>query len=128
MPPLEDLDGTEPALLWERRREDGAAEAVVSAAPEELDVRWVDRTTFVRGDSGEVLRLEAKVSPPREVPLGSLFFRGDLSDWQDAGAAGTRVLYKVETRAAATDLKGRATRYEYGLSFYRGALPTTTEP
>ncbi len=128
MPALEDIDGAEPALLWERRREDGAGEAVVAAAPECLPVRWVETTRFVPGETGEMIQVDAMVSPPRAVPMGSLFYRGDLTDWQAAGAAGTRELYKSVTRKSARDLKGRWARWEYGLTFYRGSLPDTAEP
>lgn len=128
MPPLEDLEETEPALLWEFRRFDGAGEAVVADAPEELDVRWVTTTRWVPGPDGQTLQIDAKVCPPRAVPPGSLLFRGSLSDYQDALLDGTAELYKTATRSEAKDLKGRHARYEYGCTFYRGSLPGTTGP
>lgn len=128
MPPLEDVDGVEPALLWEFRRHDGSGESVVADAPEPLDVRWVTATRWVPGADGQALQIDAKVSPPRAVPLGSLFFRGTESDYHDALTDGTAELYKVATRQEARDVKGRTTRYEYGCTFYRGALPDTTGP
>ena len=72
-------------------------------------------------------QFDATVAVVRDegVPLMSLMFRGTLSEW----TAGEEVsVMQVLTRNDATDLKGRSTRREYGLAFYRGKLPTTTEP
>jgi hypothetical protein len=130
VPPLEDLDHHDPALLWEFRRYDGAGDLVVADVPEPVDVQWVDRTKFLRGPDGQQVQIDATVAVTRDVsagpvPLNSLMFRGELSDY----TAGVEVtVMQVVSRAEARDLKGRAVRREYGLAFYRGKLPTTTGP
>jgi hypothetical protein len=127
VPPLEDLDHHDPALLWEFRRYDGAGDLVVADAPEPVDVQWVDRTRFARGPDGQQVQIDATVAVTRDdpVPMNSLMFRGALSDY----SAGVEVtVMQVVSRNEARDLKGRAVRREYGLAFYRGKLPTTTGP
>lgn len=127
MPPLEHCDHHQPCLLWEFRYHDGQGDAVVASTPDELDCQWVDRTRFVRGADGQQVQIDATVALTRDdpVPLDSLFFRGTLSDYTTREEL---TVMQVLTRNEATDLKGRATRREYGLAFYRGALPTVTGP
>ncbi len=52
-------------------------------------------------------------------------FRGTISEY----TAGEEIsVMQVLTKGEAKDIKGRIMRREYGLAFYRGKLPTTTEP
>lgn len=126
MPPFEIMDRHQAAVLWSATGGyDDHGEPVVGE-PTEIRVRWNWGRTQSVGPRGNIIALDAKVVAAEDIPLGSNMWQGSLEDWYGTGSAGEAadVMYVV-TEGKAVDLKGRITRREYGLSWFRdNPLPT----
>lgn len=132
MPPLETMDRNQTAVLWERRSGRAGVTkfgAPVVSGPVEIRVRWnVTRRQSVDAQGNKV-QLVADVVTNRPVPLGSVMWLGSFEDWPTTGT-GTddfpgEDLHEVTTDDTTVDLKGRHTRYEFGLARYTNEVPTT---
>lgn len=139
MPALEThlKDRPHKAVLWPFSgflREDGQPSV---GDPEEISVRWNTRRRQATDPKGNTIILDATVITNQTVVLGSHIWRGELSDLAGAGAgidpldilsphppfdfsSGTSEVrsevMRVTTISVTSDIKGRNTRYELGLS------------
>lgn len=128
MPPFETMDRTERALLWETTGgidQYGQYAYDFLAYPVEICVRWNDDRMLSSDAQGNPLTLDAEVIYDREVKVGSLMWKGRLSDLPGTGTAAPEAdLMVVETRKRVKDIKGRFTRWSYGLLRFKDTLPT----
>lgn len=128
MPAFETMDLTEKALLWETT---GGLDQYGQYAYEFLDspvqrcVRWVEKRSLASDANGNPLSLDATVIMDREVAVGSLMWRGSLTDLPGTGTAAPETdLMIVVLRSRTKDIKGRYTRWSYGLTRFKDTLPT----
>lgn len=117
MPSLETFDLDSKALLWEWQANDRDTRYQVGAA-EEIDVRWVPTNARAQDPQGNTITIDVQMAADRLIPMGSILHEG-----ADNGTTPTADFMEVKTVKAAKDVKGRATRYEYGLMRYGDTLP-----
>jgi len=121
MPPLETKDRTTTVVLWEALElRDNYGEVRVRPA-REIMVRWVDDTQEVIDAGGNTIRVDAQMATAEPIPLGSIVFKGTLSEHSNANPA---LLMQVIIPNEQDDLKGRHTRREYKLMRFKDYLPT----
>lgn len=121
MPPLEYLDLEDYAVLWEATgRNDDNGNPVVSDTPVEIRCRWEEGNIESPAPQTQDLVVDAVIATGRQLPMGSILWEGRLADV----ATATRDLYEVINRSRAKDLRGRISRYEFGLKRYTDTLPT----
>lgn len=120
MPPLEEIEGDEPAVLWAKSGEDANGEPVVGD-PRQVWCQWAWKQRQVLGPNGAPTAVDATVSDLAQgidVPLGSLFWQGSLEDFSAADAPFVMEVISIDQ---AMDLKQRFTAVNYGLAFFRRA-------
>jgi len=127
MPPLEDFDQVDTAVLWEWASVDGYGRQRV-AEPVEVPVRWVQKWIEVPDGQGSSIILEATVALDRRVRVGSILWLGTLEEWEeDHFGTGTSIddpeLHVVRTSNNTNDVKGISDRWELGLQRWRQELP-----
>jgi hypothetical protein len=124
MPPFEDMDLTDVAILWPVAGRDANNEPLVGE-PQQISCRWVQKNREVVTAQGESLGLDATAVVDREVAPESIMWLGALEDWYGGqGSAGDSTqLMQVKTTEFARDVKGRVTRRTVGLTRFRDRLP-----
>jgi hypothetical protein len=120
MPPLEETDRLQYAVLWEFAGNDDYGQPSVVTQGIELEVRW----KFKRGSSvdakGLPVAYDAVVIVDREIAVGSNMWLGRLADWDDA--LKDEVMYVIEYNSTP-DLRNINERRSVKLSWYRADLP-----
>lgn len=125
MPSLEHLDLTDKALLWEVVRYSREGQQIVSALVE-IPVRWEEGQFEKADDIGQLLVVDVVLATNQNIPLGSLLWEGSEEDLEElVGTSGIPEsgIYEVVTRNRGKDLKGRVSRYEFGLKRFKDAMP-----
>lgn len=126
MPPLERKDLTDKAVLWEVSRYDGDGFPLV-LAPVEISVRWEEAQVEMLDPEGQLVKVDVVAATTLNIPNGSMLWEGSLEDLETqygSGLTPTRDIYELVTRNRGKDLKGRITRYEFGLRRYKDTLPS----
>jgi len=119
MPPLEEMDRHQKAVLLEYTGLDSESERTF-AAPVEIDVRWTWTRSYSTDAQGNKIALDAKVVTGQQVPVGSLMYLGTEDEWLGTGSASNdSELCEVAVERTGTDIKHRFTRYSYSLKRYR---------
>lgn len=109
---------------WYKVGVDAYSEPIVSQ-PIQLNVRWQLVHEEVVNAKGDTIALESKVVVDRDIPEGSIFWFGELSDWYGTGSNnGDLELMQVVTINKATNIKGRHIRRVLGLMRRSDPLPT----
>lgn len=121
MPPLEHMDMRDPAVLWTMSRHDRDGFPLVNS-PTEICCRWEEKNLEMTDADGNRIVVDAVLAVGRNLVMGSLLWAGKLCDLPDSGEP-PRDLYEVVLRDRGSDLKGRVTRYEFGLKRYKDKLP-----
>lgn len=122
MPPIERSDLKQTALLFAWNGENEFNEATFEY-PVELDVRWIEADTQMRGPQGTPIDIAVTVIAAREIVLDSVMWLGTLDDWIGTGSNDTdSTLYQVVASAFTPDIKDRNVRMRYGLARYKGSL------
>lgn len=129
MPPLEQMDLTEKAILWELMRRDEDGDPVVAGEGVEIDVRWVVGQRLVMDAQGNQRAVDATVVVDQDVPLGSVLWRGSRSDLEATTLTGTDTLpddslMEAVVKNEAWDLKGCDVRRTLGLVYFRDTFPS----
>ena len=130
MPPLEDADLMESAVVWDKVSVDGYNNPIVSE-PREVEARWKKGKREV-GDlqSGSIQR-DATVALSCSVKEGSIIWEGTLDEWEEEYALGTGThdpgLYVIQGSSNVKDIKGITQRYEYNINRWMQELPTVIE-
>ncbi len=127
MPPIEVVERNQTAILWRFAGYDSSGESVVED-PVEVRVRWEDVRTDPRrgqmvGPDGNLISLIAEVVVDREITVGSLMWKGRLRDYNANFETQVR---EVVLYSETPDVKGRVSRREVGLGFYKGSVPEPT--
>lgn len=112
------------AVLWSKSGTDRYGDPL-RGSPSEISVRWVVTHRQASDPQGNPITIDAQVSTSQDIVVGSVMWLGELADWYGSGSGGVDdEVMEVVTRNRVPDLKGRVTRYEYGLAKYRDTLPT----
>lgn len=127
MPPLESMDRKEKGVLWVRTGTSPTGGAIVSATPEEIDVRWVNAQTEVLDPHGNRVALDGTAVTDRMIPIGSILWQGSLDDITGTGSAAypTSGLLEVKMSSSIKDIKGRNTKYSAGFLKYNDVIPVS---
>jgi hypothetical protein len=123
MPPLEEMDLHQPAVLWRLTGRDRYGEPTL-AAPEEITVRWDETRREATGTDGSTIAIDVTVVSTENIPDNSLLWLGELADYEE-GAEEERM--QVVTRSKTPSIHARFTRYQYGLARFRDTLPDEDE-
>lgn len=121
MPPLEHMGMVNRAVVWTIARHDGDGFPLV-LAPVDLRVRWEEKNTQMVDPDGERIQVDVIVTSPQQILVGSIMWEGTIATLPDSGAP-TSDIYEVVARDRGDELKGRVTRYEFGLKRYKDKLP-----
>lgn len=130
MPSLEDIDCRQGcAVMWERYGTTRQGQPVLRY-PVEVGVRWVNRRGETLDPKGQTQATDADVAVDRAVPVGSIMWRGSLSEVPGTAdpPEPSGDLFEVLSSSTAEDLKGRTTRYELKLRRWNDTLPATVNP
>ena len=110
MPPIEEDELDQTALLWERIGTNDNGEPLLSLLPQEIDVRWENQFGGLGAISDES-KYDVRIVVDRDIPKGSILRLGDLSDWQGTGSAlDEQDLVEVVFSFKVPDLKAREYR------------------
>ena len=120
MPIPEESDLPHKAVLWEFVGHDRQGQPRV-AAPVEIDCFWVNTNRRVLSADGNEVQITARVRVDREIPDGSILWRGELDDFENNGR---QPLVRAEAVLEADDVKGQFTERQLMVSRFRGKLPT----
>lgn len=133
MPPLEEMDQNQQALLWPiltgRAGRDRFGNPV-TGPPEELCVRWVEGQSDALRPDGTPIRIDGKITSSEDITIGSTMWLRPLDSdpqlttlevWYETGSAGedTGLVVVEALMGRAPDLKGRFYRREYGVVKFR---------
>jgi hypothetical protein len=122
MPPLEHMDLTDKVLVWAAAGVNPAGDTVVSAMVE-LDARLVVRKRQMVNAFGQLVGVDAQVVLDVPVGEGSVVWEGGEDDLPGTASVPEGGLWQVIATARAKDLRGRVTRYEYGLRRFAETMP-----
>lgn len=128
MPTVETVDRHQKACLWEYS--DDAEDGFEVSAVQEIDVRWVPKTSVDTGPTGETHQIDVTVIAGQSIKAESILWLGEEDDLpSDPTAANAFTpalgyLYQVKTVNETLDIKGRNTRRRYGLVRWGMTLPT----
>lgn len=124
MPPLEQCDLTDTVVLWAKSSVDSSGRVTVSA-PSEIDARIVRSENETLDPQNENVPVDAQLITAQAIAIGSLVWEGELTDWYSSGSAGQSVgLLQVTRRSITRSIKGDETRYEFGLTKFKGRYLT----
>ncbi len=116
MPSLENYPADRPhyAVYWPFMRYDRFGQPVVVTNPNaiELRVRWNDVFKQIVDPKGNIISIDAQIVVDRDIPVGSVLWRGRLTDVVESGVGGIGL--PTDYRAVigfngTSDLKGRDT-------------------
>lgn len=134
MPPLEQMDLHDPAVLWGYIRTDRNGEPVV-AQPVQIMTRWEEGQLEIPRPGDTVLTVDAVIATNRNLALNSIIWEGQLlpdgtylsyDDVAYPSTGPTKYIYEIVHRVRAKDVKARYRRYEFGLRRYKDRLPTVS--
>ena len=108
------------AVYWEANGYDNYGQPKVDAAVE-LDVRWEDIYEEALDSQGNTIALDAMVVVDREVPVGSIFWKGALEDYEALSSPSgyKQAMYYGDI----PDIKGEYTRQTVKLMRFSDELP-----
>jgi hypothetical protein len=134
MPPPERRNFHQMAVLWSYVRTSADGEPIL-AQPVNLRCRWEEGQTEIPNADGTFLTVDATVSTIQNILLNSIIWEGQyLPDgtYQDPQKVVYKVptiyLYEVVIRNRGKNVRGRVTRYEFGIRRYKDILPTVLPP
>lgn len=125
MPPFEEMDRYQSAVLWEVNGYDAYGQPTVDrGGPVELSVRWNYVKKEAPGPDEAGVLLDATVVTDRVIKVGSRMWPGELADYLGTGSGSgfddSSDVYRVVYCNRTFDLKGgRAKRYDVGLMKFR---------
>lgn len=126
MPAFETMDLFQKAVLWVRTGVDKFGQAT-TAAPVQINCRWVGRKGQTLDPKGNVIALDAQIVVASSVVVGSLMWLGTLAAWNAGeGANPNDEVMEVVTSDTTTSLNNRFTRRNLGVKRYKDTLPPRT--
>lgn len=126
MPPFEEMDRYEKAVLWLCTGINSYGERTV-AAPVEINVRWNKTRTDSQGSQDSDVKIEASVVVNQVITVGSTLWLGTLASWNATNTAtnDSEVMIVVSYRETPS-LKNEWRRREVDVSKYRNLQPSLT--
>lgn len=121
MPPLEEVDCWDTAVLWPATGGYDKQGQPVLGDPVQLDypngVRWLNKLAYKLDPAGNVIAVDATAVVNQDIPIHSRMWLGALADWYGTGSADThdQNLMTVKTFDKTDDTKGRFSRRTVGL-------------
>ena len=119
MPRIEIRNLAQYAVLWIIYTKGNYGEYTVSS-PIEISVRWEEMRSITGDPQNTVESNVPEVFIDREILIGSILWKGRLTDLPDTPTK----LYKVTEYDCTPDIKGRVYQRSVTLTRYREALPT----
>jgi hypothetical protein len=111
------------AVLWPYAGIDDYNEPL-RGEPVEKRVRWVAGTRQVSSPAGTPISIDVTVVADEEFAVGGTMALGTLSSWLGTdSAAEDNEIMEIVSYNPSYDLKGRVTRHEHGLTFFRDTPP-----
>jgi hypothetical protein len=130
MPPIEERDLTDTAVVWiVPSRYDAYGEPIVSD-PFEVRCRWVEKKSVAVNANGDQISTDVTAPVDRYIPPDSNMALGTLQDWGIIGtdkASDVGSIMVVIYCNSTPDFRGREFRYEVGLKKHRDTLPTVAQ-
>jgi hypothetical protein len=128
MPQVEVASLIQRAVLWPVQGYDEYGQFVVSDAPCEIKIRWVENRSNTLDKDGNAVGVDATADVDRRIEIGSILWLGKLKDWpvntKPQNAINPYKLMEVKTYNESPDLKGRNFKRGVGMIRYRDTLPT----
>lgn len=122
MPSQEYSHQYDDAILWVFAGRDAYNEPTVSS-PVEVRLRWDDKSSEVIAPDGTVVKADATVITSRDVPIGSILWKGTLEDIPGTSFTPTSGLMYSVSQDYKKDVKARATARTVGLMRFNNQLP-----
>lgn len=89
----------------------------------EITVRWEDKTVEILDPKGVPIRIDAFMHSTKEIPTGSILWKGCLEDLPTPATNITNLMQVAFTKTIP-DVKNRAVRKTYLLKRFSDRLPT----
>lgn len=121
MPPLEEVDCWDTAVLWPATGGYDAQGQPILGPPQELaypnGVRWLNKFAYVKDPHGNLIGVDATAVVLMDIPVHSRMWLGQLADWYGTGSADTldTNLMTVAAFNATPDTQRRFFRRTVGL-------------
>lgn len=123
MPPLEEMDRNETAVMWKYKDKDQFANIIVYQ-PVAIQVRW--EQTQQGGFDPQARPVDYDVTveiDDNTIPENSLFWLGELADWPGTGLSNQdEQVFYLQRIEFEKDLKGRITNYLGRLKKFMGSI------
>ena len=132
MPPLEERDLHQPAVLWPVAGRDRYNEPT-RGTPEQIYIRLERRRRQMLNPDGQPITVDAVAYAVQreggeEVTVRSHIAEGLIADWDDVGTADVSYLgdvYEVVAIEYTPDIRNRAAERALGLRRWKYSLPST---
>ena len=132
MPPIEEQDLHQKAVLWPKSGNDLYGQPAVGA-PVDLDCRWINKRRQMVDSQGNLVSVDASAVVIIEIEPGStMWLAPDPSyaateQWYGTGSAGEQSsVMEVVAYEETPDISNRVVRRTVGLNFYKDTLPEQT--
>lgn len=125
MPALEEMDRLQDALLWPITGKDQFGQPThdfSSGAVVQLKVRWVNKRRLASDPQGNPITVDATVITNRAIEVGSLMWKGKLSDTPGTSETPESKIMVVVGYDDTPDIKNRFTRREVYLQYWKKTL------
>ena len=125
--PLEYMDMTSLAMLWENSGASDREGNPTVIAPVEITCRWEEDQRESYDKNGNLVTTDVTICTTRNILIGSIIWEGGLTDLaaQDVGSAMLPVsdIYQVLFRSRAKSIGGEVVRYEFSIKRYMDIVP-----
>jgi hypothetical protein len=118
MSKIETQDRYQKAVLWQSSGYDDYGK-YLRLAPIELSVRWEEGRRQSSSPEDTVIAIDATVFVDREIPIGSIMWKGKQKDLP----ASPTGLKEVVSYKEVPDIKGRVSQRSVSLARYNEQLP-----
>lgn len=131
MPPIEEMDCNQPAVLWRIRGGNYHGEGVLDENgeplledPYQIYVRWENVMREVVAPDGATVTIFAELVVTEPIPTNSLLWRGCLEDFLGTGSgADDADLMQVHSYEEIPSYHARAVKREVTLKKFKDTLP-----
>ena len=125
MPAFEKMDRKQDALVWNKSSTSSLGQPVVSSTPVALMVRWDDFQSERLDRESNSIAIDATVVVDREIAVGSIMYKGTVSEWGAGSHDDVSGLMLVKLYDETPDIKNRNIRRTVSLCRYSDVLPTS---
>lgn len=120
MPEMEVAYLNDDAVVWEYIGDDRDGEPTIRT-PYSISVRWDDSQNKTGPNAvGDLVRFDATIITEEDYPLGSIFWRGHISEIEDDPPV---TLFRSVSRDVTNDIRGMSVERVYNLVRFNQELP-----